>query len=92
MKLSIVKNASASGRDMAINVVTPCSLPSPYFYTDIYGLSRAADVGVLFVVVRMTLSSYPAMGILTDKLNTRWGTLPPVAAVVLPFPLVSPCI
>lgn len=74
MKLSIVEKSG----DMAINVVIiAMQLLLAYFYTDIYGLS-AADVGVLFVVVRMIDAIIdPAMGVLTDKLNTRWGRYRP---------------
>ncbi|VEA26847.1 putative membrane protein [Salmonella enterica subsp. enterica] len=83
MKLSIVEKIGFGAGDMAINVVIiAMQLLLAYFYTDIYGLS-AADVGVLFVVVRMIDAIIdPAMGVLTDKLNTRWGALSPVAAVV----------
>lgn len=74
MKLSIVEKIGFGAGDMAINVVIiAMQLLLAYFYTDIYGLS-AADVGVLFVVVRMIDAIIdPAMGVLTDKLNTRWG-------------------
>ncbi|SUH18650.1 putative membrane protein [Salmonella enterica subsp. enterica] len=55
MKLSIVEKIGFGAGDMAINVVIiAMQLLLAYFYTDIYGLS-AADVGVLFVVVRMMM-------------------------------------
>ncbi len=78
MKLSIVEKIGFGAGDMAINVVIiAMQLLLAYFYTDIYGLN-AADVGVLFVVVRMIDAIIdPAMGILTDKLNTRWGRYRP---------------
>ena len=78
MKLSIVEKIGFGAGDMAINVVIiAMQLLLAYFYTDIYGLS-AADVGVLFVVVRMIDAIIdPAMGVLTDKLNTRWGRYRP---------------
>ncbi|MFN0460976.1 MFS transporter [Salmonella enterica] len=78
MKLSIVEKIGFGAGDMAINVaIIAMQLLLAYFYTDIYGLS-AADVGVLFVVVRMIDAIIdPAMGVFTDKLNTRWGRYRP---------------
>lgn len=92
MKLSIVEKIGFGAGDMAINVVIiAMQLLLAYFYTDIYGLN-AADVGVLFVVVRMIDAIIdPAMGVLTDKLNTRWGRYRPWL-LWFAIPLVSPCI
>ncbi|EAA1980723.1 MFS transporter [Salmonella enterica] len=78
MKLSIVEKIGFGAGDMAINVVIiAMQLLLAYFYTDIYGL-HAADVGVLLVVVRMIDAIIdPAMGMLTDKVSTRWGRYRP---------------
>ncbi|VEC01913.1 Inner membrane symporter yicJ [Cedecea lapagei] len=78
MKLSIVEKVGFGAGDMAINVViVAMQLLLAYFYTDIYGL-KAADVGVLFIVVRMIDAFIdPAMGMLTDKISTRWGRYRP---------------
>ncbi|WP_435928342.1 MFS transporter [Dryocola sp. BD613] len=78
MKLSIVEKIGFGAGDMAINVViVAMQLLLAYFYTDIYGL-RAADVGVLLVVVRMIDAVIdPAMGMLTDKVSSRWGRYRP---------------
>ncbi|NIF34592.1 MFS transporter [Enterobacter sp. Cy-643] len=78
MKLSIVEKVGFGAGDMAINVViVAMQLLLAYFYTDIYGL-KAADVGVLLIVVRMIDAFIdPAMGMLTDKISTRWGRYRP---------------
>lgn len=87
MKLSILEKVGFGAGDMAINVIIiAMQLLLAYFYTDIYGL-HAADVGVLFVVVRMIDAIIdPMMGILTDKVNTRWGRYRPYLLwFALPF-------
>lgn len=78
MKLSIVEKVGFGAGDMAINVViVAMQLLLAYFYTDIYGL-KAADVGILLIVVRMIDAFIdPAMGMLTDKISTRWGRYRP---------------
>ena len=78
MKLSVVEKIGFGAGDMSVNVViVDMQLLLAYFYTVIYGL-RPADVGVLLIVVRMIDAIIdPAMGILTDKINTRWGRYRP---------------
>lgn len=87
MKLSVLEKVGFGAGDMAINVIIiAMQLLLAYFYTDIYGL-HAADVGVLFVVVRLIDAIIdPMMGILTDKVNTRWGRYRPYLLwFALPF-------
>lgn len=87
MKLSVVEKIGFGAGDMAVNVVIiSMQLLLAYFYTDIYGL-RAADVGVLMLVVRMLDAIIdPAMGILTDKVSTRHGRYRPwLLWLALPF-------
>jgi len=44
-----------------------------FFYTDIYGLDPV-DMGVLFLVARFVDAfTDPLMGVITDKVKTRWG-------------------
>ncbi|AKG70212.1 sodium:galactoside symporter [Serratia fonticola] len=78
MKLSVLEKIGFGAGDMAINIIIiAMQLLLAYFYTDIYGL-HAADVGVLFVVVRLIDAIIdPLMGVLTDKVNTRWGRYRP---------------
>ncbi|RPH24148.1 MFS transporter [Buttiauxella warmboldiae] len=87
MKLSVMEKIGFGAGDMAINVVIiSMQLLLAYFYTDIYGL-RAADVGVLLMVVRMIDAIIdPAMGMLTDKVSTRQGRYRPwLLWFALPF-------
>jgi len=87
MKLSVMEKIGFGAGDMAVNVVViSMQLLLAYFYTDIYGL-RAADVGVLLIVVRMIDAIIdPAMGMLTDKISTRQGRYRPwLLWFALPF-------
>lgn len=48
-----------------------------YFYTDVFGVSPAA-VGTLFLGVRILDALFdPVMGMLSDRMNTRWGKYRP---------------
>lgn len=78
MKLTIAEKIGFGSGDMAIAIVMiSMQLLLAYFYTDIYGL-RAADVAVLLLVVRLLDAlSDPLMGVLTDKINSRWGRYRP---------------
>jgi GPH family glycoside/pentoside/hexuronide:cation symporter len=64
--------------DFASNVVFQSILILlPVFYTDTFGLSPAV-MGTLFLVVRaLDAIIDPAMGIIADHTNTRWGKYRP---------------
>lgn len=48
-----------------------------YYYTDVFGLAPAA-VGTMFLVTRaLDAFSDPAMGLLADRTNSRWGKYRP---------------
>jgi GPH family glycoside/pentoside/hexuronide:cation symporter len=74
MKLSIGEKLGFGAGDMAVNIVMiTMQLIIAYFYTDIYGLDPA-DMGILFIVVRLIDAfSDPAMGMITDKCNSKHG-------------------
>jgi len=74
MKLSISEKIGFGAGDMAVNIVMiTMQLIIAYFYTDIYGLDPA-DMGILFIVVRLIDAfSDPAMGMITDKCNSKHG-------------------
>jgi len=77
-KLSILEKIGFGAGDMAVNVVmSSMMLIITFFYTDIFGL-RAQDVAVLMLVVRMVDAvTDPLMGMLTDRIETRWGRYRP---------------
>jgi len=64
--------------DFASNVVFQSILILlPVFYTDTFGLDPAA-MGTLFLVVRgLDAITDPAMGMMADRTNTRWGNYRP---------------
>ena len=77
-KLSVLEKVGYGSGDMAVNVViSSMMLIITFFYTDIFGL-KPADVGILFLVVRLIDAvTDPLMGIINDKVTTRWGRYRP---------------
>ncbi|MFW8592121.1 MFS transporter [Glaciecola sp. 2405UD65-10] len=60
------------------------------FYTDIFGISAAA-VGTMFLVSRFwDAANDPIVGIVADRLNTRWGKFRPFLAFgAIPFAIIG---
>jgi len=77
-KLGLIEKIGFGAGDMAVNVViSSMMLIITFFYTDVFGL-RPADVAVLFIVVRMIDAvTDPLMGMVTDRIETRWGRYRP---------------
>jgi len=77
-KLSVLEKIGFGAGDMAVNVViSSMMLIITFFYTDVFGL-RPQDVALLMIVVRMIDAvTDPLMGMLTDRVETRWGRYRP---------------
>jgi GPH family glycoside/pentoside/hexuronide:cation symporter len=77
-KLTVLEKVGFGAGDMAVNVVISAMfLIVSYFYTDIYGL-KPAHMGVLFLATRLVHAvTDPLMGIITDRVNSRWGRFRP---------------
>ena len=61
-----------------------------YYYTDVFGLAPAA-VGTMFLVTKMLDAfSDPAMGLVADRTNTRWGKYRPyLLTMAVPYGLLG---
>ncbi|WP_024869818.1 MFS transporter [Pseudoxanthomonas suwonensis] len=77
-KLGVLEKIGFGAGDMAVNVViSSMMLIITFFYTDVFGL-RPADVALLLIVVRMVDAvTDPLMGMVTDRIETRWGRYRP---------------
>ena len=77
-RLSVLEKVGFGAGDAAVNVVwSSMALIITFFYTDVFGL-HASDLAMLFLVVRfIDAITDPAMGLITDKVNTRWGRYRP---------------
>jgi GPH family glycoside/pentoside/hexuronide:cation symporter len=73
-KLSVLEKIGFGAGDMAVNVVISSAfLIITYFYTDIFGL-KTSDLAALFLSVRLIDAiTDPLMGLITDRVTTRWG-------------------
>lgn len=86
-KLSTFEKVGFGAGDMAVNVViSSFFLIISFFYTDIFGLDPS-DMALMFLIVRILDGiADPLMGILTDKVTTRWGRYRPyLLFLALPF-------
>ena len=61
-----------------------------YYYTDVFGLAPAA-VGTMFLVTKLIDAfSDPAMGLIADRTNTRWGKYRPyLVTMAIPYGLLG---
>lgn len=73
-KLSVLEKIGFGSGDAAVNVVfSAMVLIISYFYVEVFGL-RPRDMGILFLLVRIIDAiTDPLMGLITDKVKTRWG-------------------
>lgn len=73
-KLSILEKIGYGSGDAAVNVViSSMFLIITFFYTDVYGL-KPKDMALLFLLVRLIDAiTDPLMGLITDKITTKWG-------------------
>ncbi|WP_044624799.1 MFS transporter [Neotamlana nanhaiensis] len=73
-KLSILEKIGYGSGDAAVNVViSSMFLIITFFYTDVFGL-KPKDMAMLFLLVRLIDAiTDPLMGLLTDKITTKWG-------------------
>lgn len=77
-KLTVLEKVGFGAGDMAVNVViSSMFLIVSYFYTDVFGL-KPAHMGILFLATRMIDAvTDPLMGLITDRVNSRWGRFRP---------------
>lgn len=77
-KLSILEKIGYGSGDAAVNVViSSMFLIITFFYTDVYGLNPK-DMALMFLLVRLIDAiTDPIMGLITDKITTRWGRYRP---------------
>ena len=61
-----------------------------YYYTDVFGLAPAA-VGTMFLVTKLVDAvSDPAMGVIADRTDTRWGKYRPYLLIMaVPYGLLG---
>lgn len=73
-KLSILEKIGYGSGDAAVNVViSSMFLIITFFYTDVFGL-KPKDMALLFLLVRLIDAvTDPLMGMITDKVKTKWG-------------------
>lgn len=78
IRLSVLEKIGFGAGDMAVNVVISSAfLIITYFYTDVFGL-KPSDLAALFLSVRLIDAvTDPLMGLITDRVNTRWGRYRP---------------
>ncbi len=88
-KLTVLEKVGFGAGDMAVNVViSSMMLIITYFYTDVFGL-RPSDLALMFIAVRgLDAIADPAMGLITDRVTTRWGRYRPYFLIFsVPFGL-----
>jgi len=90
-KLSITEKVGYGLGDMASNFYMGFfGLFLLYYYTDVFGISPAAAGTMLLVTKIIDAISDPAMGLIADRTNTRWGKYRPYLLwMVIPYALLG---
>ena len=61
-----------------------------YYYTDVFGISPAAAATMLLVTKIVDAVSDPAMGLIADRTDTRWGKYRPyLLFVAIPYAILG---
>jgi GPH family glycoside/pentoside/hexuronide:cation symporter len=90
-KLSILEKVGYGAGDTASNIFYQAfNIVLFYFYTDVWGIAPGT-VGTIFLVARFwDAVNDPAMGILADRTQTRWGRYRPYLLwLSIPFGVVG---
>ena len=90
-KLSLTEKIGYGLGDMASNFYMGFfGLFLLYYYTDVFGISPAAAATMLLVTKIIDAVSDPAMGLIADRTNTRWGKYRPYLLwVAIPYALLG---
>ena len=60
-----------------------------FFYTDVFGIT-AATAGTMFLVTKVWDAFDPVVGLISDRVSTRWGKFRPFLVwMVLPFAIMG---
>lgn len=90
-RLSILEKVGYGAGDTASNIFYQAfNIVLFYYYTDVWGISPGA-VGTLFLAARFfDAVNDPAMGILADRTQTRWGRYRPYLLwMAIPFGVIG---
>jgi GPH family glycoside/pentoside/hexuronide:cation symporter len=90
-KLSILEKVGYGAGDTASNIFYQAfNIVLFYYYTDVWGIAPGT-VGTIFLVARFwDAVNDPAMGILADRTQTRWGRYRPYLLwLFIPFGVVG---
>lgn len=90
-RLSLLERVGYGAGDTASNIFYHAfNIVLFYFYTDVWGINPAT-VGTIFLVARLwDAVNDPAMGILADRTQTRWGRYRPYLLwLSIPFGVVG---
>ena len=86
-KVSLGEKFGYSLGDLAANLVFQMMMIFQLkFYTDVFGLDGAIAGSILMIASLSAIIVDPAVGILTDRTNTRWGKFRPwIMWTIIPF-------
>ena len=90
-KLSILEKVGYGAGDTASNIFYQAfNIVLFYYYTDVWGIAPGV-VGTIFLVARFwDAVNDPAMGILADRTQTRWGRYRPYLLwLSIPFGVIG---
>ncbi|NND83121.1 MAG: MFS transporter [Gammaproteobacteria bacterium] len=90
-KLSLTEKIGYGLGDMASNFYMGFfGLFLLYYYTDVFGISPAAAATMLLVTKVIDAVSDPAMGLIADRTNSRWGKYRPYLLwMAIPYALLG---